>query len=290
MSELLAIGISHKTAPVEVRERLALTDARAAEFVRDLHGVPDVQEVVALSTCNRTELYLVVDDPVEAESTVLGMLARQASIRPTALAGAIYSHRNCEAARHLYRVSSGLESMIVGEDQIQGQVRRAYDAALERETTGPLTNHLFRAALSTGKRVRSETAIGEGNLSLPSVSAMLASEALGDLRGRRVVIIGTGESSELAARALADAGCELVFVATRRRDRAVSLAARFEPAVSASTSCRRRWSGRRGGVCDRLTAPVDRCRGVGSGPVAARWPPAADHRPRGPTRCRRRLR
>ncbi len=228
MSELLAIGISHKTAPVEVRERLALTDARAAEFVRDLHGVPDVQEVVALSTCNRTELYLVVDDPVEAESTVLGMLARQASIRPTALAGAIYSHRNCEAARHLYRVSSGLESMIVGEDQIQGQVRRAYDAALERETTGPLTNHLFRAALSTGKRVRSETAIGEGNLSLPSVSAMLASEALGDLRGRRVVIIGTGESSELAARALADAGCELVFVATRRRDRAVSLAARFD--------------------------------------------------------------
>jgi glutamyl-tRNA reductase len=228
MSELLAIGLSHKTAPVEVRERLALSDARAAEFVRDLLGVPDIQEVVALSTCNRTELYLVVDDPVEAESTVLGMLARQASIRPTALTGAIYSHRNCEAARHLYRVSSGLESMIVGEDQIQGQVRRAYEAALERETTGPLTNHLFKAALSTGKRVRSETAISAGNVSLPSVSAMLAGEALGDLRGRRVVIIGTGESSELAARALADAGGDLVFVATRRRDRAVSLAARFD--------------------------------------------------------------
>jgi glutamyl-tRNA reductase len=228
MSELLAIGISHKTAPVEVRERLALTDTRASEFVRDLHGVSEIQEVVALSTCNRTELYLVVDDPVEAESTVLGMLARQASIRPTALTGAIYSHRNCEAARHLYRVSSGLESMIVGEDQIQGQVKRAYDAALERETTGPLTNHLFRAALATGKRVRTETAIGEGHISLPSVSAMLARETLGDLHGRRVVIIGTGESSELAARALADAGGELVFVATRRRDRAVSLASRYD--------------------------------------------------------------
>jgi len=227
VSELLAIGVSHKTAPVEVRERLALTDARAAEFLRDVHGVPAVQEVVAISTCNRTELYLVVDDPVEAESTVLGMLARQASIRPTALAGAIYSHRNCDAARHLYRVSAGLESMIVGEDQVQGQVRRAYDAALERETTGPLTNHLFRAALSTGKRVRTETAIGEGHMSLPSVSAMLAREVLGDLQGRRAVIIGTGESSELAARALADAGVQLVFVATRRRDRAVSLAARF---------------------------------------------------------------
>ena len=227
MSELLAIGVSHKTAPVEVRERLALTDARASEFIRDLHGAPEIQEVVALSTCNRTELYLVVDDPVEAESTVLGMLARQASIRPTALSSAIYSHRNCDAARHLYRVSSGLESMIVGEDQVQGQVRRAYDAALERETAGPLTNHLFRAALATGKRVRTETAISEGNLSLPSVSAMLAREVLGDVRDRRVVIIGTGESSELAARALADAGAQLVFVATRRRDRAISLAERF---------------------------------------------------------------
>jgi glutamyl-tRNA reductase len=228
VSELLAIGVSHKTAPVEVRERLALTEARAAEFLRDLHGVPEIQEVVTISTCNRTELYLVVNDPVEAESTVLGMLARQASIRPTALSGAIYSHRNCDAARHLYRVSSGLESMIVGEDQIQGQVKRAYEAALAKETAGPLTNHLFKAALATGKRVRTETALAEGHLSLPSVSAMLARETLGDLSGRHVVVIGTGESSELAARALADAGGLLVFVATRRRDRAVSLAQRFD--------------------------------------------------------------
>jgi glutamyl-tRNA reductase len=227
VSELLAIGISHKTAPVEVRERLALTEARAEDFLRDLHGVPDIQEVVAISTCNRTELYLVVDDPVEAESTVLGMLARQASIRPTALAGAIYSHHNCDAARHLYRVSSGLESMIVGEDQIQGQVKRAYEAALQKETAGPLTNHLFRAALATGKRVRTETVVGAGQLSLPSVSAMLAKESLGELTGHKVVIVGTGESSELAAQALSDAGGDLVFVATRRRDRAVSLAERF---------------------------------------------------------------
>ena len=227
MSELLAIGVSHKTAPVEVRERLALTEARAEEFLRDLHGVADIQEVVAISTCNRTELYLVVDDPVEAESTVLGMLARQASIRPTALTGAIYSHRNCEAARHLYRVTAGLESMIVGEDQIQGQVKRAYEAALQKETAGPLTNHLFKAALAAGKRVRTETAVSAGHLSLPSVSAMLAREALGDLAGHKIVIVGTGESSELAAQALSDAGGELVFVATRRRDRAVSLAERF---------------------------------------------------------------
>ena len=170
MSELLAIGVSYKTAPVEVRERLALLDGRAAEFLRDLRGATDVHEAVAVSTCNRTELYLVVGDPVEAESTVLAMLARQAGIRPTGLATAIYSHRNCEAARHLYRVVAGLESMIVGEAEIQGQVKRAYEAALALETAGPLTNHLFRAALATGKRVRTETAIGERQLSLPGVA------------------------------------------------------------------------------------------------------------------------
>src|SRR5919109_723057 len=161
MSELLAIGVSHKTAPVEVREKLALPEPRAYEFVRDLRGAADVHEAVAISTCNRTELYLVVGDPVEAESTALAMLSSQAGIRPTTLASAIYSHRNCDAARHLYRVTAGLESMIVGEGEIQGQVKRAYDAALSKETVGPLTNRLFKAAIETGKRVRTETAIGE---------------------------------------------------------------------------------------------------------------------------------
>jgi len=227
VSELLAVGISHKTAPVELRERLALADARGLGFVRDLHAVAGIHEVVALSTCNRTELYLVVADPIDAEATLLGLLAKRSAIALSALAQAIYSHRNCEAARHLYRVSAGLESMIVGEDQIQGQVRRAYDVALEQETTGPLTSHLFKAALETGKRVRSETAIGAGQVSLPAVAAMLGREVLGDLQGRRAVLIGTGESSELAAQALAAAGAAVVFVANRRRNRAISLASRF---------------------------------------------------------------
>jgi glutamyl-tRNA reductase len=227
MSEILAIGVSHKTAPVEVRERVALTDAQAAEFVRDLRGAAEVQEAVAISTCNRTELYLVVGDPVEAESTALAMLSTRAGIRPTALAPSIYSHRNCDAARHLYRVASGLESMIVGENEIQGQVKRAYEAALARETTGPLTTRLFQAALETGKRVRTETGIGERKLSLPAVAVALAREQLGDLEGREVVILGTGETSELTARALADSGVRTVFVANRRRDRALSLARRY---------------------------------------------------------------
>jgi glutamyl-tRNA reductase len=227
VSELLAIGVSHKTAPVEVRERLALPDARAADFLRDLRGSGEIHEAVAISTCNRTELYLVVGDPVEAEGTVLSMLSSQAGIRPTALASAIYSHRNCDAARHLYRVTSGLESMIVGEAEIQGQVKRAYDAALAKETVGPLTNRLFKAALATGKRVRTETAIGERQLSLPAVAVALAREQLGALDGREVVIVGTGETSELTARALADSGGRTVFVASRRRDRAISLARRY---------------------------------------------------------------
>ncbi|HWD64477.1 MAG TPA: glutamyl-tRNA reductase, partial [Solirubrobacteraceae bacterium] len=218
---------SHKTAPVEVRERLALTDTRAAEFLRDLRGTAEVQEAVAISTCNRTELYLVVSDPVEAESTVLGMLARQAGIRPTALTPAIYSHHNCEAARHLYRVTAGLESMIVGEAEIQGQVKRAYESAVSRETAGPFTHQLFRAALATGKRVRTETVIGERHLSLSSVAVSLAHDVLDDLTGKQVVIIGTGETSELTARALADSGGHTVFVAGRRRSRAVSLARRY---------------------------------------------------------------
>jgi glutamyl-tRNA reductase len=227
MSELLAIGVSHKTAPLEVRERLALTEQRAYEFVRDLRGAAEVQEAVAISTCNRTELYLVVGDPVEAESTVLAMFSTQAGMRPTSLASAIYSHRNCDAARHLYRVASGLESMVVGEAEIQGQVKRAYEGALKHETTGPLTNRLFTAALATGKRVRSETAIAERQLSLPSVAVSLARELLGDLDGHEVVIVGTGETSELTARALANSGARTVFVASRRRARAVSLARRY---------------------------------------------------------------
>jgi glutamyl-tRNA reductase len=227
VSELLAIGVSHKTAPVEVRERLALPEAGRADFMRELRGAADVHEAVVINTCNRTELYLVVGDPVEAESTALAMLARQAGIRPTELATTIYSHRNCEAARHLYRVVSGLESMIVGEAEIQGQTKRAYEEALALETVGLLTNHLFTAALQTGKRVRTETAIGERQLSLPGVAVALAKEELGVIAGREVVIIGTGETSELAARALADSGAQPVFVATRRRDRAISLATRY---------------------------------------------------------------
>jgi glutamyl-tRNA reductase len=227
MSELLALGISHKTAPVALRERLAFTEAEAIEFAEQATASADVREAVVISTCNRTEIYLVVGDPVRAESDVLGLLARRAEIRPTELADAIYSPRNCDAARQLYRVTAGLDSMIVGEAEIQGQVRRAHAAAMRAGCTGPLSNRLFAAALTTGKRVRSETEIGASRVSVPSVAVDLALSVLGDLEKRHVVVLGAGETSELTARALADQGAGTIFVANRHADRALSLAERF---------------------------------------------------------------
>lgn len=230
-SELLALGISHKTTPVALRERLAFTESQAVEFATELAGGAEVQEAVVISTCNRTEVYLVVSDPVRAETDVLGMLARRASIRPTELAQEIYSPRNCDAARQLYRVTAGLESMIVGEAEIQGQVKRAHEAAMAAGVTGPLSNRLFAAALTTGKRVRSETGIGSSRVSVPSVAVDLAQDVLGGLADRRVMLLGAGETSELTAQALAHQGVGTIFVANRHADRALHLAQRFGGSV-----------------------------------------------------------
>ena len=227
MSDLLALGISHKTAPLELRERLALTEGRAAGVLNDLRSHAQVGEAAAISTCNRTELYLVVTEAVEAENVALGALSRQAGIRPTELIESLYSYRGIEAARHLYRVAAGLDSMILGEAEIQGQVKRAYELALVEGATGAILNRLFRGALAAGKRVRGETRIGEGGISVPSAAVQLATRTLGDLNGRHVLLIGAGETAELTARALTARGVETVFVANRRYDRAIGLAERF---------------------------------------------------------------
>jgi glutamyl-tRNA reductase len=227
MSEVLLLGISHKTAPLELRERVALLDGQIGQVLRDLVATPAVREAVAISTCNRTELYLVVGDPVEAETAALGTLAGRAGIRPTELAEVVYAPRNCDAARQLYRVAAGLESMIVGEAEVQGQVRKAFDAAVEAGTSGPLTNRLFNSALRTGGRVRAETGIGAGGASVSSVAVDLAGDVLGDLADRHVVVIGAGETAELTARALSGKGVTTMFIANRHAARARSLAQRF---------------------------------------------------------------
>ncbi len=236
--ELLALGVSHKTAPLELRERLALTEGRAAAVLAELTAHEEIHEAVAISTCNRTELYLVATDPVAAESAALAVLARQAETRPTELADSLYALRDLDVARHLFSVAAGLDSMIVGEAEIQGQVKRAYELALVEGMTGPIANRLFRDALAAGKRVRTETGVGRSRVSVASVAAELAARGLigkcpaggdaGQLSDRRVLVIGAGEQGERTAQALKDRGAHAVFVANRRYDRALGLAERYQ--------------------------------------------------------------
>jgi glutamyl-tRNA reductase len=227
VSGLLALGVSHRTASLALREQLALTEGTAAGVLNALVSEEPISEAAALSTCNRTELYLVTTDSVEAETAGLGVLAREAGIPPTELLGPLYSLRGTEAARHLYRVTAGLDSMILGEAEIQGQVKRAYELALVEGATGPILNRMFRGALAAGKRARTETAVGEKGVSIPSVAVELAQRNLGDLSARRVLLIGAGETSELTARALAARGSDAVFIANRGYKRAISLAEKF---------------------------------------------------------------
>jgi glutamyl-tRNA reductase len=224
---LLALGVSHKTAPVALRERLALPEGRASGFLAELVAHDEIREAVTISTCNRTELYMVVGDAVEAESAALGALARQAGMRPTELLGHLYALRDAEAVRHLFGVAAGLDSMIVGEAEVQGQVKRAYELALVEGATGPISNRLFRDAIATGKRVRTETALGRARDSVSSVAVDLARSVLGDLAARTVLVIGAGETAELTAKALHQRGADTVFVANRRYDRAIGLAQKF---------------------------------------------------------------
>src|SRR5215204_4374401 len=226
MAELLALGISHKTAPLGLRERVAMTEGRAAGVLRELVEAPEVREVAAISTCNRTELYVAAADPVGAEARVLGVLAREAGTPPTELVGHLYSLRGLDAALHLFQVTAGLDSMILGEAEIQGQVKRAYELALVEGATGPILNRLFRGALAAGKRARSETGITERGVSVPSVAVELAQRVLGDLSSRLVLVVGAGETAELTARALVARGVEPAFIANRRYDRAIGLAQR----------------------------------------------------------------
>jgi glutamyl-tRNA reductase len=212
VNELFVVGASHKTAPLAVRERLALLDGQIEGFLQGL----ELSEAVVVSTCNRTELYVVDESPDAA----LAALRRRGG-------ATLYVERNCDAARHLHRVVAGLDSMIVGEAEVQGQVKRAYERALAARTTGPMTNRLFRSALATGKRVRTETAVSVGHASVATVAVDAARSVVGDLAARHVVIVGAGENSEAVARAFHAHGVTTMFVANRRRDRAIALASRF---------------------------------------------------------------
>jgi glutamyl-tRNA reductase len=210
---VVLVGISHHRAPVELRERAALDLDRARELAQTLAG--ERGEAVCLSTCNRTELYLASDSAEEAEKKAeAALLALEAELGP-----ALYRLRDEAAALHLFRVASGLDSMVPGEGEILGQVRSAHEAG----ATGPILDRLFRAALHAGKKARTETAIGESPASVSSAAAALAEQVFGDLTGRKVLVVGAGETGELAIKSLAARGAQIAYVANRTAARADEL-------------------------------------------------------------------
>jgi glutamyl-tRNA reductase len=214
---VVLVGISHHRAPVELRERAALDPEHAGELAHRLAG--EEAEAVCLSTCNRTELYLAAESGDEAERKAeAALLALEEELGP-----ALYRLRDEAAALHLFRVAAGLDSMVPGEGEILGQVRAAHEAG----ATGPILNRLFRDALHAGKKARTETAIGESPASVSSAAAALAEEVFGDLRGRAVLVVGAGETGELAVKSLVARGATIAFVANRTRARAEELTLRF---------------------------------------------------------------
>jgi glutamyl-tRNA reductase len=220
---LVLVGTSHKSAPVELRERLHLKDSEAGALAA---MIANGGEAVALSTCNRTEVYLV-DDAGLADGRALDALADRAGLPAAKLRESTYAVADEAAAVHLFRVAAGLDSLIPGEAQILGQVRAAYEAACQTDAVGPALHRLFGQALRVGRRVRTETAIAENPASISSAAAELAERLLGDLRGRRVLVIGAGKMADLAAVNLVARGAESLVVANRSPETAVRLAERL---------------------------------------------------------------
>ena len=218
-------GMSHRSAPVEVRERVAFPPCAGRSFLRRLKDDGVVSEAVLLSTCNRTEVYAVVEHE-GARGRVLDLLAEDRGVDRASLEQDTYWLTDAQAVRHLYRVASSLDSMVVGEGQILGQVREAYRAATEEHCAGQILNRLFHTSLRVGKKVRSETGIGDSSLSVPRVAVKLAEEVFGDLAGRRALVLGAGDMSELVVEHLKSRGIADLLIANRTPERATLLAER----------------------------------------------------------------
>jgi len=226
---IAVVGLSHRTAPIEVRERFVFGPKDAEAALLDLVKRGVAREAVLLSTCNRTELYLG-EVAEEGEREAVALLAARASFPEAAARRHLYIHRDRRSVEHLFRVVSSLDSMVLGEAQIQGQVKQAYEAACAmgggRGVVGPVLSRLFEAALAVGGRVRAETRLGEGAVSVPSAAIGLARKVFGSLRGLRGLVLGAGEMSELMLSCLAAEGVRVTVVASRSEARARELAAR----------------------------------------------------------------
>jgi glutamyl-tRNA reductase len=223
--KILLTGLNHKTAPVELRERLAIAPDRLADETRSLLSHPGIREGLILSTCNRVELLVCYegDDP-----ELPAYLNRQYSVDPQSLQPHLYEHHEQEAVRHLFRVASSLDSMVVGEPQILGQVKESYSAARSVGAVGGNLERLLQGAFSAAKKVRTETQIGSSSVSIASVAVDLARKIFGSLEGKRVLLVGAGKMSELAARHLMQQGAKSLLISNRTHERALRLAQKFE--------------------------------------------------------------
>lgn len=222
----IVIGLNHRTAPVEVRERLSFSNEQAREFITKLRSKPGVSAVVLLSTCNRTEFYMFFTNEI-ARTAVIEVLCRRAGLEFSELKRYLYVYTENDCVRHLFRVAAGLDSMVLGETQILGQVKDAYQLALEAGTTGGYFNALFQQALAVGKRVRTETGIDKNPVSVSYAAVELAKQNLGSIEGRNVLVVGAGKMSELTVKHLVANGVTGVIVSNRSFERAEELASRF---------------------------------------------------------------
>jgi len=226
--EIVLIGLSHRTATVELRERVAFSPEQAREAAEQLRSRGILEETMVLSTCNRSELYGVPGElSADSAGAVELFLASYHQMSPSELGGSLYRHRDSHAVRHLFRVAAGLDSLLLGEAEILGQVRDAYQIALDHGETGPVLNRMFQGALEVGKRVRSETEIGTRPVSVAFAGVKLAERIFGKLNNHRALIIGAGATSEQVVRHLSDRGIKQLRVLNRTAEHAVDLASRF---------------------------------------------------------------
>jgi glutamyl-tRNA reductase len=221
---LLLLGVSHRTAPIELRERLDFATTGLDRAAIALTERPHVSEAVVVSTCNRAELYVSCDEPPEAMGELRRFLASYHALDQDLLAPHTYEARDDQAARHLFRVAAGLDSMVVGEPQILGQVKSAYGAAADHHCTGPLLNRLFHTAFSVGKRVRSETGLSEGAVSVSFAAVGLARKIFGALEGHDVLVLGAGDMGRLTATHLKGQGVRQILLTSRTATHALEIA------------------------------------------------------------------
>lgn len=223
---LVVVGLNHRTVPVGLLERIAVAPEALPKALRSLSGAEHLAEVALLSTCNRTEVYALATQFHPAMQEVRDFLADSSGVDPDEFSDLLYTYHDDAAVAHLFGVASGLDSMIIGEGEILGQVREAWSAAEQEGTSGPFLSRVFRHAVEVGKRARTETAIGRHAVSVSSAAVALATTRLGSLDDRRVLVLGAGSMGEGMALALAGAGVEEIVVANRTAGKAEELAAR----------------------------------------------------------------